>query len=43
MNRAELIAYAQRNFNENFAKNMKDETMRSRILGLIQSGKMNAE
>lgn len=39
MEKDELIAYAQRHFNENLARNMKVENMRSRILGLIQSKK----
>lgn len=43
MSKDELIAYAQRNFNENFANNMKESTMRNRILGLIQSGRMISE
>jgi hypothetical protein len=43
MSKDELIAYAQRHFNENLAKNMKEATMRSRILGLIQSGRIVTE
>ena len=40
MDKNELIDYAQRHFGENFAKNMKPENMRAKILGLIQSGRM---
>ena len=39
MGKEELVAYAQRHLSERLPRTMKEETMRDKIIGLIQSGR----
>lgn len=39
MNKDQLVVFAQQRFNMNLPRTMKEDTMRQRIFGLIQSGK----
>jgi len=40
MTKDDLINYAQQHFNEKLSRSMKPETMRHRILSIIQAGRM---